>query len=127
MNARQVVCIYPAEYQRWRDGFAEALDPRFYTIAYVDELIWTGAANFFSNEHAAAIAEIRIYPTKAMDVHGLVAAGDVNAIIELIAEIEAWGKSLGCIGGVIESRPAWARIMKSKGYEPHQIAVRKDL
>lgn len=136
---RVVEAVYPPGYWQWREMFAEALDQRFHRIEHVDEMVCTGArvlainsrateaAKFFTNGRAAALAEIRRYPTGAMDVHGLVAAGDVEAIVELIPTIEAWGEAMGCIGAVIESRPAWARIMKKHGYDVFQTAVRKEL
>ncbi len=130
----RAIYTYTAEYQhrrgeypRWRDGFATALDPRYYTIAYLDELIRVGAAQMFANDRAAVLAEIKIYPTGARDVHFLVGAGELDALIDLAPEVEAWGREFGCIGAIIESREGWAKAMKKHGYEPHQVAVRKDL
>lgn len=115
------------DYLPWRPMLAEALDPRFHTIQYLDGLVWSGRARVFTNEHAAILAEIKVYPTGACDVHGLLAAGDLEAIVELIPQAEAWGREMGCIGGIIESRPGWQRVLKDQGYAPHQIAVRKEL
>lgn len=114
-------------YLEWREEFAKALDPTFYTIHYLDSLVWAGRAFFFENGTAAAVAEIRAYPTSAKDVHGLVAAGDLTGIVDLIPEIEAWAKRMGCIGAIVESRPGWQKVLKQYGYQPHQIAVRKVL
>jgi len=117
----------PEGYERWRKGFAAALDPRFHGIAYVDGLVWSGRARLFANERAALLAEIKAYPTGACDVHVLVGAGELDALVALEPGLVAWGRDLGCLGVLIESREGWARVMKKHGYEPHQIAVRKNL
>ena len=119
--------MMPAGYERWRNGFAAALDPRFHSIAYLDSLVWFGRARLFANERAALLAEIKIYPTGARDVHVLVGAGELDALVALEPDLAAWGRDLGCLGVLIESRSGWARVMKKRGYEPHQIAVRKEL
>jgi hypothetical protein len=99
-----------------------------YRIGWLDGQVWSGRAQFWGDERAGIVAELRFYPTNAFDIHGLVAAGDVQVIRdELIPAAEAWAKSVGAIGAVIESRPAWAKILKERGYEPHQVSVRKDL
>lgn len=114
-------------YLEWREEFAKALDPAFYTIDFLDSLVWSGRAFFFENGTSAAVAEVKTYPAGAKDVHGLVAAGELAGIVELIPQIEAWAKRMGCIGAIIESRPGWAKVLKEQGYGLHQIAVRKVL
>ena len=116
-----------AEYLRFRPLFAEALDPRLYAIEHLDALVIGGDARFWSNAGGAIIAEIRRYPTGACTVHGLIAAGDLHAITALIPIAEQWGRDCSCIAAVIESRPAWARALRSKGYGTHQVALWKNL
>jgi len=117
----------PEGYERWRDEFAAALDPRFHGVAHVDGLVWCGRARLFANERAALLAEIKVYPTGASDVHVLVGAGDLHELVALEPRLVAWGRAHGCLGVLIESRDAWAKVMKKHGYDPHQIAVRKEL
>ena len=114
-------------YSQWRGAFAEALDPRLYNIEYLDARVANGTAWFAGNDDAGIVVEIKYFPTGAMAVHGLVAAGDVEAIKALIRDAEAWGKAQGCIGGMISSRPAWAKIMKAEGYSMFQASIWKDL
>ena len=114
------------EYIRFRDQFAAALDPQFYTIQHVDHLYLSGRATLFTSENAAILAELKVYPTGAMDVHGLLAAGDLSEIVnELIPQAEAWGREEGCIGALIDSREGWGKVMKKHGYALHQQAIRK--
>ena len=117
-----------AGYLRFRPLFAAALDPRLYTLDHLDALVESGRGVFFHTGTAAIVAELRAYPTGARVVHGLVAAGDLADIVEiLIPAAEAWGRSRGCIAATIESRPGWARLLKTHGYAAHQTAVWKDL
>lgn len=118
--------MMPENYELWRERFAAALDPKFYRIEHVDAMVWYGRARLFANDLAAVLAEIKLYPTGASDVHFLVGAGDLDGLIELSADVESWGREAGCVGALIESRSGWAKVMKKHGYAPHQIAVRKD-
>ncbi len=115
-------------YTEWRDAFAEVIDERYYTLDWLDMRLLNGEVMFWGTESAAIIAELREYPTGAIDVHGLIAAGDLREIIgDLIPKAEAWGRERGCIGAVIESRQEWARALAPHGYEPFQLTVRKEL
>jgi len=117
-----------AGYRRFRDRFAEAMDPAFYPIDYLDGLILSGRARLWVGARAAIVAEIRDYPGGVRVVHGLVAAGRIGEIkAHLIPRAEAWGKAMGCTSAIIESRSGWMRALRAFGYEPHQIAVRKIL
>ncbi len=115
-------------YTRWRDAFGDVLDERYYTLDWLDLQILSGAFRFWANNNAAIVAELRHYPTGSKDVHGLIAAGDLGEIIEtLIPKALAWGVEQGCIGGLIESRSSWAKLLAPHGWEPHQLVVRKEL
>jgi hypothetical protein len=118
---------WPA-YLHFRPQLAEALDPAFYPIEHLDALILSGRACLWVGADAAIVAEIRDYPGGARVVHGLVAAGRIEEITaHLIPKAEAWGKAMGCTSAIIESRSGWMRALKPNGYEPHQVAVRKEL
>lgn len=115
-----------AGYLKWRPAFAAAMDVRLYTPEWLDARILAGTALLWLSEGAAAVTEIRTYPTGAYEVHGLVAAGDVGQVRDLIVpQVETWGREIGALGIVVESRPGWARALRPAGFEPHQLAVRK--
>lgn len=118
---------WPA-YRKFRPQLTEALDPAFYPIEFVDDLLRSGAAQLFTSEHAAMIAEIKDYPGGARVVHCLVAAGRMDEITDAIRpEVEAWGMRNGARQAIVESRSGWMRILRPHGYEPHQVAVIKQL
>lgn len=115
-------------YLRFRDRFAEALDDRLYTIACLDALLLSGRGKCWATETAAIVAEIKVFPTGAKAVCGVIAAGDLEEIADrLIPYAEAWGSANGCTFGMIESRPGWAKRMKRHGYETHQVSLIKEL
>jgi hypothetical protein len=84
--------------------FAEALDPRFYTIDYLDERINGNTVRIFTCPEAALIVELRHYPTKAFDGHVLIAAGDPMAVVDqLRPRAEQWLRDIGAIGAIVEA------------------------
>ena len=115
-------------YHRFRPQIAEALDPAFYPIDYVDRLLLTGQAQIFLSEHAAMIAELKRYPGGARVAHCLVAAGRMAEITDVIRpRVEAWGRANGCTKAIVESRAGWMKVLKPHGYEIFQVSVMKDL
>ena len=117
-----------AGYILWRPAFLEAIDQRLYPARWLDGIVAAEAVQFWRSENSAALTEIRSYPSGAADLHGLVAAGDIEEVRDiLVPQAEAWARQIGCVGFSIESRPGWARLLKNNGFEPHQVAVRKEL
>jgi hypothetical protein len=87
------------DYERFRPIFAEAIDLRLYSIEHLDALLQSGRAQIWFGTEAAIVTEIRAYPAGATVIHGLVAAGDLDEIVEtLIPRAEAWARSIGCDG-----------------------------
>ena len=116
-----------AAYWRHRAEIAELLDPRLYNIEWLDEGVITGAVRTFGNDTAVIVTETKQYPAGAKEAHGLVAAGELTSILKLIEEAEAWGRDQGCDFASISSREGWVRVLAIKGYEPHQLTIRKEL
>ena len=116
------------EYLRWRDDFAAILDPRFYTVEWLDGEVWSGRIRLFSGPNSCILASIKPYPTGALELHVMAATGELNEIISsTIVSVETWARSIGCIVAVIESRAGWLKVMKASGYKLHQTAIRKEL
>ena len=115
-------------YQAFRPAFGEVIDPRYYTLDWLDEQLLRGHAHFWNTDHAALVTEFKAYPAGAMDIHVVVAAGDMRDIIEILApQAEAFGRANGCTAATVESRIGWARALKPSGYRMHQTTIRKEL
>jgi len=116
-----------AGYLQWRPAFLEAIDQSLYPARWLDGLVAQEAVQLWRSDNAAALTELRPYPSGALDLHGLVAAGDIQEVRDiLVPQAEAWARAIGCVGFSIESRPGWAKLLKNKGFEPHQLTVRKE-
>lgn len=113
------------DYMRFRDQFEQAMDPRFYSIDWLDSKIRSNEYRLWASKDAAIIATIKEYPAGAKAVHGMIAAGKLHGIIELIAKAEEWGRGLGCIAAEVSSREGWSRILPE--YSVHQVEIRKEL
>ena len=117
-----------AGYLRFRDAFADVTDAASYPIGWLDGQILAGAAWPIVGRQAALVVEVRDYPGGARAAHGLAAAGDLAELVaELIPAAEEWGRRRGCRLGLIESREGWAKVLKTQGWEPHQLSLRKVL
>ena len=117
-----------APYFRFRDEFAKVLDPRTHTIGWLDAQVWSGIAHVWGDEDSCIVAEIRQFPTGAFEVHVLIAAGDVDELVNhTIRRVEQWARDLGALFVTISSRAAWAKIMQPHGYEHWQTEIRKVL
>lgn len=116
-----------AEYQERRGEIEALLDPRCWSIDWLDNQIREGRALTFGNADAVIVVTLKIYPAGASELHGLVAAGDLDAILLLIDEAEEWGRAHKLTFACISSRPGWARVLKGRGYQPYQLELRKEL
>lgn len=114
-------------YGLWRDRLLEGVDQLLYPAEWLDLRVSQGSARFWCNDEAAILAEIRLFPSGAREVHGMVAAGEIEAIKALIPLAEQWGRECGCIRAIISSHPSWSRIMRDEGYEPSQLMIVKEL
>lgn len=117
-----------SHYLRFRPQLLSAVDQSLYPSAWIDAQVYAGLFQFRCTERAAILFEAKIYPSGQKDVHGILAAGDLSEIAEiLIPQAEAWGRAHGCSGSIIESRGGWAKLLRGHGYVPHQVAIRKEL
>ena len=115
-----------AAYLRFRDRFAAAMDPRRHPVDWLDRQLLDGRLGLIAGDAAAILFSVETYPTGATEVHGQLAAGDLDEIAgALIPRAERWARGIGCIGAMIASRPGWARRLRASGYETHQLTLRK--
>lgn len=114
-------------YARHRDEIAGMLDERFYPLSWVDQQVASGAIRTMVNDGGFIGFEVKEYPSGAREAHGMFAVGDLDAILELIDQVEAYARSQGFIALTIASREGWAKVLKPRGFEPHQLTIMKEL
>lgn len=114
-------------YAQFRGEIAGILDPRCYTIEWLDEQIWSGKFQLWASPEAVLITKVRTYPAGARDCHAMIAAGDLKAITDLRARAEDWARGEGVEFASCASRPGWARILERFGYRLFQTECRKEL
>lgn len=110
-----------------RDEIASILDPRCYTIEWLDHQLETGRFHLWADDAAVLITELKQYPAGARDIHAMVAAGSLDGISELRERAEQWARGMGIEFASAASRPGWDRVLRQYGYETHQVEMRKEL
>lgn len=114
-------------YQRHHHEVRALLDERFYPIAWVDQRVWMGAIRLIADDRAIIGFEIKQYPGGARELHGMFACGAIESILALIDQAVAFARDLKCDVASIESRSGWAKVLKSRGFAPHQLRIVKEL
>jgi hypothetical protein len=112
-------------YALHRQGFAEAMDARFFTIEWLDQQVEAGVVNVWGTKRAAIIAALATYPTGIVTLEGMYATGKLPEIVGLIEIAEAWGRHAGADFAFISSRDAWTRI--APGYSDYKRTIIKEL
>jgi hypothetical protein len=102
-----------------RDGIEEALRLGGGTHTYQDvvDQLQMGEAYIFENEDGLIVVEVHDTPRKRV-LHFWLATGNLDAVIALSYEAEAWGKTIGCEMATIAGRRGWERVLKSEGWSP---------
>lgn len=115
-------------YMQFRDEFAGILDPRTHTIEWLDHQVRHGFMRVFGADDACMLAEIRMFPTGAHEVHAMIAAGNIETIIGVLRQqVEAWARETGALFVTASSRKGWERVLRPYGYEFWQSELRLEL
>jgi len=113
---------------RFRDQIADAIDQGLYPIQWLDAQVYAGFVKVWSADDACCLTEIRTFPSGLFEVHYMVAAGNKETMVNVIApQVEQWAREIGAIFTSIASRKGWERVMKPHGYEVQRIELRKKL
>jgi len=115
------------EYVARKDAIEPLLDQRCHNIEWLDVQIVNGDARVFASPDGLVVVTVKQYPAGATELHGLVAAGELDAILPLIDQAEDWARQMGVTFACISSRPGWVRVLKNRGYSIYQTDLRKDL
>lgn len=113
-------------YFHWRPLLIEALDGRYFNGEWLDCQVMSGRAVFLHDEHSSLIAEVKFYPTGATDVAVICAAGDARRMCSTwVPVLEEIANRNGSLAVIVDSRQAWARLLKGFGFEEYRFCVRK--
>ena len=130
MDSDSVVNFPPNNWHAYldrRDAIAALLDARCHNIEWLDACIIGGACRVFASDAAVIVVMVKQYPAGATELHGLVAAGDLEAILPLIDDAEHWARENGVTFASIASRQGWERVLKDRGYRLYKTELRKEL
>ena len=114
-------------YLRHRAEIIGILDERKWPHWWLENEISEGRIAMLSNDTAIIGVERKVYPGGYEELHGMFAAGEMGGILELIDQAVAAAELQGLDGATIASKPAWARILKSRGFVPDQLTITKEL
>lgn len=115
-------------YLRFRPEFINIVDSRTHPIEWLDAQVWSGKAKVWGTPDACLLTEIKHFPTGAFEVHVMIAAGNMETLVnETIKHVEAWAREIGALFVTIASRKGWEKIMRPYGYEHWQTELRKEV
>lgn len=115
-------------YLLFRDRIAPVLDQRMHPLAWLDAQVFAGLVRVLSEGDSCLLYEFKSYPSGALEIHAVVAAGDAEVIAGPLREqFEQIGRDAGCLFAGVASRPGWARRLRAEDYHVYQVTVRKEL
>lgn len=125
--APDAVSPMAAQWAKWRQPLAEAMDLAFDTMEGLEQMVFQGRLQFWPGRGAAVITEIYTYAGGEKVIQAKWAAGDVAEIMEMVPGIEAFGRMQGCTTALVEGREGWVRPLKPLGYSRWSVTLRKRL
>lgn len=111
-----------AQWARFRDGFAKAIEGTLYSLDEVEQAVATKRAILFAGKASAVVAEINGDTMQLMW-----ATGEVPELLSLLPGIEAVARMRGCVRVFIEGPEGWKRLLKGAGYGFYSVTVAKEL
>lgn len=87
-------------------------------------VVWTGKSQFWPANDSAAITEIITMPAgKIFQVW--LAGGRLETLKAMFADMEAWGRSVGCKAIQVTGREGWERVLP--GMSRRAVVLAKEL
>jgi hypothetical protein len=84
----------------------------------------------WSDKEFKGLAAARIRPAlegRELFIMGLVGSELEEWMLPLSEAFDELAKEAECVAIVLEGRPGWSKLLRSVGYSPHQITMRKGL
>lgn len=115
-----------ASYPAWRDRLAKANNPEFWPIEAIDQELNKDRAQWWATADAALVTRAVFYPGGAKALEALAAAGDMDALVDVIKpRVAEWAREHGYTHLLIPGRLGWARVHRD--FTHYQTILLKDL
>lgn len=92
---------------------------------HVGDRLRNGLAQLWTLPNAACVTSIERHDTGLRDLHGWLAAGDIDGLVTIEARLERFARAENCNRMVIAGRKGWLRIFN--GYRERAVIIAKDL
>lgn len=115
-----------AEWLRWKPELAKACDGSHFTIEGIEKNLEHGIWRLLAGQNCCYVAEVQTYPAEVTCTIWF-AAGNIEALVAGLLDVEEWGRRRGCKEMLIEGPMGWKRALASSGYAPWSITLRKGL
>jgi hypothetical protein len=114
------------EYADWRERLAQANNPAFLPIEFIDQRIHEGTAFFHGTTEAALVVEFIHWPGGARTVSVIAAAGDKDEILGRLGEdAMRLGREMGATHAMVPGRDGWRRARPD--FSHYQTILVKEL
>jgi len=98
-----------------------------HTVGEVLSMVANGQAQMWVAENALIVTEVHTYP-RHQAVHFWLAAGELDAVIELSHEVLRQAKDAGITRATLMGRKGWVRALADEGWKPSKlVAMEKEL
>lgn len=119
--------LFEAALKAARPLLVEAAEGTLHTVAGIERTLRADKAQLWLGDGCVVVTEVQDYPGGERAIQSLWAGGALEGVLALSPAIEAWGRLVGCKISLVESRAAWVRLLKARGYAPWSVTLRKAL
>jgi hypothetical protein len=86
-----------------------------HTVSDLLREVAAGEAQLWQNEDAILVTQVVEEPRRKV-LHFWVAAGDLDACVEMSRRVMEWGRSVGCDYATLTGRKGWLRALADEGW-----------
>jgi hypothetical protein len=86
----------------------------------------SGALQAFSSENAFVVTEIAVAPRKKW-LNVFLAVGQLDEVMELQPQVEAFGREQGCEFMVMTGRKGWLKVLPEYGWRENGVSYARPL
>lgn len=117
-----------SEWERLSPLIQQALDRNGNTHSLEDikELVLCGEAQFWPGEKSVGVTELMKAPNY-LTLHGWIAAGELDEVLEMTDRAAKWGKEQGCERMVLSGRRGWERAMRHTDFSFKHVTLERML